>query len=121
LDLFGRQSHRLAAVRLLTLPQVPYECGKVAAALLENLFSDLPNLVHDWITHFSFSQQLLGCTDTRTSVSSANTRPIPKFEDRQVPVSDAAGPVLRSAAILALINVVLFAAAFVSFLRYDVR
>ncbi|MGA2261744.1 MAG: ABC transporter permease [Acidobacteriota bacterium] len=46
---------------------------------------------------------------------------IPKFEDRQAPVSDAAGPVLRSAGILALINVVLFAAAFVSFLRYDVR
>jgi hypothetical protein len=36
---------------------------------------------------------------------------IPKFEDRQAPASEAAGPVLRSAAILALINVVLFAAA----------
>jgi ABC-type transport system involved in multi-copper enzyme maturation permease subunit len=46
---------------------------------------------------------------------------IPKFEDRPAPASEAAGMVLRSAAILVLINVVLFAAAFVSFLRYDVR
>jgi ABC-type transport system involved in multi-copper enzyme maturation permease subunit len=46
---------------------------------------------------------------------------IPKFEDRPAPASEAAGMVLRGAAILALINVVLFAAAFVSFLRYDVR
>jgi ABC-type transport system involved in multi-copper enzyme maturation permease subunit len=46
---------------------------------------------------------------------------IPKFEDRPAPASEAAGMVLRSAAILALINVVLFAAAFASFLRYDVR
>jgi ABC-type transport system involved in multi-copper enzyme maturation permease subunit len=46
---------------------------------------------------------------------------IPKFEDRPAPASEAAGPVLRGAAILSLINVVLFAAAFVSFLRYDVR
>jgi hypothetical protein len=60
---------------------VPYECGKVAAALLENLFSDLLNLVHDWITHFSFSQQLLGRTDNRTSVSSVDTRPLQLLYD----------------------------------------
>lgn len=46
---------------------------------------------------------------------------IPKFEDQPAPVSGAAGAALRGAAILALINVALFVAAIVSFLRYDVR
>ncbi|RPH34997.1 ABC transporter permease [bacterium] len=46
---------------------------------------------------------------------------IPKFADRSARLSEVAPAVIRNAAILALINVVLFAAAFVSFLRYDVR
>lgn len=46
---------------------------------------------------------------------------IPKFEDRPGPASEAAAPILRGAAALLLLNIVLFAAAFVSFLRYDVR
>ncbi|MBZ5497571.1 MAG: ABC transporter permease [Acidobacteriia bacterium] len=46
---------------------------------------------------------------------------IPKFEDRPAPASEMAAPLLQNAAILTLINLILFTAAFVSFLRYDVR
>lgn len=46
---------------------------------------------------------------------------IPKFEDRFLPIKEAARQVLWSAGILVLINLVLFGAAYFSFLRYDVR
>ena len=46
---------------------------------------------------------------------------IPKFEDRTAPLSEAAGPVFRCAAVLAFLTIALFAATFVAFLRYDVR
>jgi hypothetical protein len=60
---------------------VPYECDKVVAAFLENPLSDLTNLIHDWITHFSFSQQLLGRTDNRASISSVDTCPLQLLYD----------------------------------------
>ncbi len=46
---------------------------------------------------------------------------IPKFEDQTAPPSEMARPVLRCASIFACITIVLFAATFVSFVRYDVR
>jgi ABC-2 type transport system permease protein len=46
---------------------------------------------------------------------------IPKFEDRFLPMREAVRQSLWSAAILVLINLVLFGAAYFSFLRYDVR
>lgn len=46
---------------------------------------------------------------------------IPKFEDRFLPMREAVRHVLWSAGVLMLINMVLFGAAYFSFLRYDVR
>ncbi len=60
-------------------------------------------------------------TDRIISQMKLDFASIPKFEDRSAPASEASDAALRSGAILALINVVLFASAFVSFLRYDVR
>jgi len=46
---------------------------------------------------------------------------VPKFEDHFAPAAETSRQALGKAGILALINLVLFAAAYVSFLRYDVR
>ncbi len=46
---------------------------------------------------------------------------IPKFEDRFSAAADITARVIGKAGILALMNIVLFAAAYLSFLRYDVR
>ncbi|HYK90351.1 MAG TPA: ABC transporter permease subunit [Acidobacteriota bacterium] len=46
---------------------------------------------------------------------------IPKFEDRFLPMKEAAGQSLWSAAAMVLMNLLLFGAAYFSFLRYDVR
>jgi ABC-type transport system involved in multi-copper enzyme maturation permease subunit len=46
---------------------------------------------------------------------------VPKFEDRFAPAAETSRQALGNAGILALLNLVLFAATYVSFLRYDVR
>lgn len=46
---------------------------------------------------------------------------VPKFEDHFAPAAESSRQALGKAGILALINLVLFAATYVSFLRYDVR
>lgn len=46
---------------------------------------------------------------------------VPKFEDRFAAAADTTGQAVNKAGILALMNLVLFAASYVSFLRYDVR
>ncbi len=46
---------------------------------------------------------------------------IPKFTDRQAPLREAVGSALFGGGLLMLINLVLFVAAHISFLRYDVR
>jgi ABC-type transport system involved in multi-copper enzyme maturation permease subunit len=60
-------------------------------------------------------------TDPIVSRMKLDFASIPKFEDRFLPIREAVRQSLWSAAVLVLINLVLFGAAYFSFLRYDVR